>query len=80
MQASRAIYAGCRAYRCPVCTRWHAGHRTALTDLANAERVALVRQIRAAGNGWLIGWLADQWETATRADRIVWKTRDEVRA
>lgn len=80
MRDARGLEYGCKPYRCLVCTRWHLGHRIPETAEVNRARVALIRQLRAAGNGWLVGWLADQWDTATRADRIVWKMRGKVRA
>lgn len=80
MQRSRAVVVGARAYLCPVCSRWHAGHRTERTAEVEAERVALVRHLRQNGNGWLVSWLADRWDSTTREDRVVWKNRGEVRA
>lgn len=64
---------GKQAYRCPVCGQWHVG-----ADLGehgeriNAERAAIVRRLRERGNGWLLTWLAGEFEAA---DRIAWKTR-----
>lgn len=54
-----------RSYRCLVCSTWHVGHyepaREALVidGFAAAERI--IRETRAAGFGWYLGKLADDW-------------------
>lgn len=67
------VPAGCGVYACCVCTRWHVGRVTPETADLQQERVDMIRKIRAAGDGWLIGMLADEWDGLGRMERIGWK-------
>jgi hypothetical protein len=60
-----------RTYQCPVCSAWHNGRTVA----GNGEDQAdVVRRLRAAGNAWVIEYLAAEWAGLGRADRQAWKS------
>ena len=61
-------------YRCVVCATFHAGSAAGATAEVIEARNALVRRLRANGNGWVLGHLAEQWRGLTHADRVAWKT------
>lgn len=64
------------AYLCPVCSCWHVGHIRPETQERWAEANFIVRSIRIAGQGWLLGRLAEEWNPRNGADRSgAWITR-----
>lgn len=65
-------------YRCPVCDRWHLGRPPGAEVVVRQDR--LVRRLRAAGSGWLLGHLADEWADLGYVDRVAFKAAWKVGA
>jgi hypothetical protein len=66
-----------RRYECPVCSSWHLG--TARSDAVDGCAVAkpIVRALRAAGYGWYLGQLANDWDPkyVDRDSSGVWRMK-----
>jgi hypothetical protein len=60
-----------KPYLCDLCADWHVGKIIPGQEARDERRRDLIKKIREAGFGWLLGQIVDE---AGRMDRNAWKS------